>query len=82
MIKGFGTFASKAENGFVALRNCFMTVSRPALAATRQKKILQRFHDVTRLKHPCLILRSRESFELPDMADADLDRDRRLASAG
>jgi hypothetical protein len=27
--KGFGTFAPFLQNGFVALGNCFMTVSRP-----------------------------------------------------
>jgi len=26
-IKGFGTFASDQQNGFVAVMNCFMTVS-------------------------------------------------------
>jgi hypothetical protein len=35
--KGFGTFASALQNGFVAVRVCFMTVSRPKPAVNQQK---------------------------------------------
>jgi hypothetical protein len=48
-MKGFGTFASKAENGFVALRNCFMTVSRqPDRAEADQQLFCKDEHAVIR----------------------------------
>jgi hypothetical protein len=49
-VKSFGTFARSMQNDFVALGNCFMTVSRRR-AANSQQKELQQFHDVTRLIH-------------------------------
>jgi hypothetical protein len=42
-MKGFGTFASIAENGFIGVRNCFMTVSRPIPATVLKKRFCNNF---------------------------------------
>src|ERR1700759_1598323 len=62
-----------------------MTVSRPRWLLTT-KKILQQFHDVTRLKYLWPIYRPRRIVEnrrnVSGSRDADLNRNRCLAAAG
>src|SRR4051812_23665635 len=62
-------------------KDCFMTVWRQA-RAPQTKKFFRQFDDVTRLKYQSTNVGPRESSQLSGSHDADIDRDRCLASAG